>query len=85
MFAHCQRESGGMWPLWARPSSSNRHLLGSNSAARLELAPINQGRRSIPVLDFMMWLTVLGCLISGGLLAWVLARTINYLLHRSRR
>jgi hypothetical protein len=37
------------------------------------------------VLDFMMWVTVLGCLIIGGLLAWVLARTINYLLHRSRR
>jgi hypothetical protein len=53
-------------------------------AARLAFTPINQSRRSIAVLDFMMWVTVLGCLIIGGLLAWALARTINY-LHRSRR
>jgi hypothetical protein len=33
----------------------------------------------------MMWVTVLVCLISGVLLAWALARTITYLLHRSRR
>ena len=56
-----------------------------DSAARLEFALINQSRRSIAVLDFMMWVTVLGCLIISGLLAWALARTINYLLHRSRR
>jgi hypothetical protein len=37
------------------------------------------------VLDFMMWVTVLACLIISGLLAWALARTIYYLLHRSRR
>ena len=30
------------------------------------------------MLDFMMWVTVLGSLIIGGLLAWALAGAIKY-------
>ena len=69
----------------AATMSTSRHAQAivncsvGDSAARLEFALINQSRRSIAVLDFMMWVTVLGCLISGGLLAWALARTINVL------
>jgi len=78
------RERGRARP-FPRRAQAIVNCSAGDPAARLEFAPINQSRRSIAVLDFMMWVTVLGCLIIGGLLAWALARTINYLLHRSRR
>ena len=36
------------------------------------------------MLDFMMWVTVLGCLIISSVLAWGLARTINYPQNQNR-
>ena len=61
-------------------------LIAKHAIRRKHWRRTHQARRwSITILDFMMWITVVGCLIAVLVLGWGLVAFAKYLFYRAQR
>src|SRR5262249_48966520 len=61
-------------------------LVAKHAIRRKHWRRTHQARRwSIAILDFMMWITVVGCLIAVLVLGWGLVAFAKYLFYRAQR
>jgi len=69
-----------------RDRAFKQTLVAKHTIRRKHWRRTHQARRwSIAILDFMMWITVVGCLVAVLVLGWGLVAFAKYLFSRAQR